>query len=42
MATERSREEKWIEMTVGKKEKYFGDRAKLREKMIDRVHKGSY
>ena len=24
MATERSREEKWIEMTVGKKEKYFG------------------
>jgi len=40
MATERSREEKWIEMTVGKKEKYFGDRAKLREKMIDRVHKG--
>ena len=40
IATERSREEKWKEMLFSKKQKYFGERAKLREKMIDRVHKG--
>ena len=47
IATERSREEKWKDMLFtkdegGNKHKYFGERGKLREKMIERVHKGQY
>ena len=42
MALENARELKWVEMVKKQPIKYFGEKAKLREKMINRVFKGRF